>query len=57
MQKEFAVYEEKFLTPRIVTPGEEKLRGGGAEASENGLDMDRENSGNEDKQIQGRAFC
>lgn len=34
-----------------------KLRGREAEASENGLDMDRENTGNENKRIQGRALC
>jgi hypothetical protein len=28
-----------------------------AEASENGLDMGRENTGNKNKRIQGRAFC
>jgi len=38
-------------------PEEVKLRGVVAEASENGLDMGRENSGNKNKRIQGRAFC
>jgi hypothetical protein len=38
-------------------PEEVKLRGGGAEACENGLDMGRENTGNKNKRIQGRAFC
>lgn len=28
-----------------------------AEASENGLDMGRENTGNKNKRVQGRAFC
>ena len=34
-----------------------KLSGGGAVASEKGLDMDRENTGSKNKRIQGRAFC
>jgi hypothetical protein len=38
-------------------PEEVILRGGAPEAGENGLDMGRENSGNKNKRIQGRAFC
>jgi hypothetical protein len=52
MLKESAVSEVGCRGPEEV-----KLGGGGTEESENELDMDRENTGNKNRWIQGRAFC